>query len=328
MNGELARIFSAQKGFFYRRQALDCGHSPAEIVAAVRAREWVRVRRGAYTTAAHARGLDPSGQHLLRVRAAVGNLHGDAVVVGVSALAVLRVPLWGVDLEHVHLLREPGRTSRTDAGVVHHTVEVPDSLVRDFDGLRVTRPECSLIDAARASRFEAGVVLADGARRLDGFDLDLARSLLEARRDWRGAMNASRVLHFSDPAAETIGESRSRVMLARLGLPAPELQRPFRRRDGSVYARTDFFFEQFATVGEFDGRQKYGRSLYESDPSAGPVELGEVLWQEKRREDELRGDGNEIVRWVWSELDGHDPLLLRRFEAAFDRSGRRAAYVS
>lgn len=328
MNGELARILGAQRGVFFRWQALDCGYTPAEVTAALRAREWVPVRRGAYTTAQIAAGLDESAAHLLRVRAAVGNFDGRAVVMGVSALAALRVPLWGVDLGRVHVSREPGRTARTDAGVVHHSNDLPSSLVAEFNGLLVARPECALLDAARMSSFEAGVVLADGARRLPGFDLDLAKTLLEQRRDWRGAANASRVLCFSDPAAETVGESRSRVMLARLGLPAPDLQRSFRRRDGSVYARTDFYFEQYRTAGEFDGKQKYGRPLYERDPDSEPGELGDVLWREKRREDELRDNGSEVVRWVWSELDGRDEVLRRRFHAAFDRAGRRASYAS
>jgi len=328
MNGDLSRLFGAQRGFFYRWQALDCGYTPAEITAAVRAREWVRVRRGAYTTAAVAAGLDEAAAHLLRVRAVVGHLDGPTVVVGVSALAALRVPLWGVDLDPVHILREPGRTSRTDAGVVHHTDRLPDRLIADYDGLLIARPESALIDATRMSPFEAGVVLADGARRLPAFDLELAKTLLEQRRDWRGAVNASRVLHFSDPASETVGESRSRVMLARLGLPAPVLQRSFRRADGTVYARADFYLPSHQTVGEFDGRQKYGRALYEQDPTAEPVELGEVLWREKRREDELRDHGNEVVRWVWSELDGHDLALGRRFQAAFDRARRRTSYAS
>jgi hypothetical protein len=286
------------------------------------------VRRGAYTTGAVAAGLDETATHLLRVRAAVGNLAGPTVVVGVSALAVLRVPLWGVDLERVHVLREPGRTSRTDAGVVHHAERLPDRLVAEHDGLLVVRPESALVDAARMSSFEAGVVLADGARRLPRFDLELSRELLELRRDWSGAVNASRVLRFSDPAAETVGESRSRVMIARLGLPAPTLQQTFRRPGGGVFARADFYFAGHHTVGEFDGRQKYGRALYEQDQQGEPVELGDVLWQEKRREDELRDHGNEVVRWVWSELDGHDVALSRRFQAAFDRAGRRTSFAS
>jgi hypothetical protein len=171
MNGELARILAAQRGYFFRWQALDCGYTPAEVTAAVRSREWVRVRRGAYTSAQVAAALDESAAHLLRVRAAVGNLDGPTVVVGISALAALRVPLWGVDLEAVHVLREPGRTARTDAGVVHHAQRLPSRLVAEYDGLLVSRPESALIDAARTCSFEAGVVLADGARRLPGFDL-------------------------------------------------------------------------------------------------------------------------------------------------------------
>ena len=114
-------------------------------------------------------------------------------------------------------------------------------------------------------------------------------------------------------------------MIARIGLPAPQLQKCFYRRDGSLLARTDFFFEQFDTVGEFDGKQKYGRSLYEKTGRIEDVDLGEILWAEKRREDGIRDQGNEMVRWVWFEVEGHDRAMRQRFDRAFDRSGRRVS---
>ena len=131
------------------------------------------------------------------------------------------------------------------------------------------------------------------------------------------------MLRFSDGAAETVGESRSRVMIARIGLPAPQLQRCIYRSDGSLLARTDFFFEEFKTVGEFDGKQKYGRSLYEKNGRIEEVDLGEVVWQEKRREDAIRDEGNEMVRWVWFEVHGRDDEMRKRFQRAFDRADRR-----
>jgi hypothetical protein len=314
---------AAQHGFFYRFQALDCGYSHREIECARREKVWVKVRRGAYTTADHAATLDEAGRHVLTVRAVVGHLEGQVIVTGVSALAVQGVPLWGIDLNVVHVARETGFSSRTDAHVVHHGTPIPDAQLVEVNGLLVPVIERNVIDAARLVSFESGVVLADGARRLLPFDVELAQSIVESQRDWAGSVNAARVLRFSDGAAETVGESRSRVMIARIGLPAPQLQKCFYRSDGSLLARTDFFLEEFDTVGEFDGKQKYGRELYEKSGRIEDVDLGEVVWQEKRREDSLRDDGHEVVRWVWFEVHGHDREVRERFDRAIDRAGRR-----
>jgi len=97
----------------------------------------------------------------------------------------------------------------------------------------------------------------------------------------------------------------------------------FCRPDGEIYARTDFWIEAHQTVGEFDGKVKYGRALYEQSGDLGDVDLGAVLFAEKRREDDIRTDGAEVVRWTWSELDGHDRTIRGRFEAAFARAARR-----
>lgn len=325
MHADLSRILADQHGFFYRWQALDCGVSAKEIEALLRAGDWVSVRRGAYTTKALMDSLDASGQHLLVVRAVVGNLSGRVIVTGTSALAVHGIPMWGIDAKIVHVSREQRFTSRTDARVVHHVAPIPDRQLVEVDGLLIPIAERCLVDAARSVSFESGVVLGDGAKRLLPFDVDLAKSVVESQRAWPGSLKAARVLRFSDGAAETVGESRSRVMIARLGLPQPELQKRLYRADGTVLARTDFFFEEFRTVGEFDGKQKYGRALYEKSGRIEDVDLGEVLWSEKLREDAIRDEGNEMVRWVWFEVDGHDETLRKRFRRAFDRGGHRAA---
>lgn len=54
-------------------------------------------------------------------------------------------------------------------------------------------------------------------------------------------------------------------------------------------------------VGEFDGREKYGRAVRPGD------DVREVLWREKRREDRIRATGLAVVRWVWSEIEDGGP---------------------
>ena len=323
MDGDLSRIASAQYGVFFRDQALDCGYRDTEIAALVREGDWVRLRRGAYATREAAEADGPAGLHVLTVRAATHQLSGLVVVTGASALAVLDVPVWGVPLDRAHVHREPGKTSRSEAGVTHHVGPLPDDQVLEVRGLLVASPAWGLVAAARAASFEAGVVMADGVRRIHHVEVAELKDVAECQRDWAGSVKANRVIDFSDPRAATVGESRGRVLIARLGLPAPDLQRRIEDTDGRLIGISDFYFDEYRTAGEFDGRLKYGRELYESSGRLDELDLGEVLWREKRREDAFRDHGHEVVRFVWSELDGRDALLRARFLRAFERGARR-----
>ena len=153
MDGELARTAAAQGGFFYRWQALDCGVTENEVAARLRQRDWVKLRRGAYAPAALVTPLSPVARHALLARTVVGNLTGEVVVTGFSALAIRSVPLWGVDLTEVHVHRDGGRSSRRDAGVVHHIGPMTAAEVEHVDGLLLASTERALLDASRWSPY-------------------------------------------------------------------------------------------------------------------------------------------------------------------------------
>jgi len=55
--------------------------------------------------------------------------------------------------------------------------------------------------------------------------------------------------------------------------------------------RSDFGWEEQRTLGEFDGRVKYGRLLRPGETAA------DTVYREKRREDALRDQGWQLVRW-------------------------------
>jgi hypothetical protein len=323
MDGELGRLAAAQGGFIYRWQALELKWSEQQIAALLRLKQWERVRRGAYTTTELMQKLTPGQRHVLLLRAAMGNLSGDPVATGHSALAVYGVPLWGVDLKAVDVHRETCKSSRSEAGISHRRGPISEEEIRVVRGVRVASPERAVVDACRANGFEAGVVLADGARRLLDFDVATAQAIVERQRDWPYSSRASTVLRFSDPRAATVGESRTRVLLARLGVPKPDLQRPIVRAPTQyLIGITDLYVDEYATAIEFDGKLKYGRELYEKSGEIEDVDIGEVVWREKRREDAIRDEGHEVVRLVWSELDGRDAEVRARLERAFAR-GRR-----
>lgn len=85
---------------------------------------------------------------------------------------------------------------------------------------------------------------------------------------------------------------------------------------GEFVARTDFAWEQERTVGEFDGRSKYGRLLR---PGQDP---GDAVFEEQRREDAIRDTGWEVVRWTWGDLCV-PAQLAARLGRARERTARR-----
>ncbi len=188
-----------------------------------------------------------------------------------------------------------------------HAATLQADEVTLVDGLPVTSVSRTLADLGRMLPFEAALVPTDAALR---------RGLV-TREELLGAVGcgahrphnaaARRVAAFADGRAESPGETRSRVAIHRAGLPAPVLQYRV------VGTRTDFGWPEYRTVGEFDGKVKYGRLLR---PGQQP---GDAVFAEKRREDALRDHGLQVVRWVWDELDPFE-LPVARLRRAFARA--------
>ena len=76
-------------------------------------------------------------------------------------------------------------------------------------------------------------------------------------------------------------------------------------RVGGSTAYTDFGWSRQRTVGEFDGKVKYGRLLKPGQ------DAGEVVYAEKLREDAIRDEGWQVVRWTWLDLRDFGPTATR-----------------
>jgi hypothetical protein len=267
------------------------------------------VRRGAYVPADDRRLADAVARHVLDVRAAARNVSPDAVVSHASAAAVHGLTLWNVPLDRVHVTRNRRSGGRLTALLHVHTVGLDADEIVEVDGIAVTSVPRTLADLARTLPFEPALVVADAALHRHratpaAFEEAVARA---AGRE--GSPSARRVAAAADRRAESPGETRSRVAMARAGLPPPALQHEV----PELRAVTDFYWEEFRTVGEFDGKVKYGRSLR---PGEDP---GEVVYREKRREDALRDLGLKVVRWTWDEL-GTFIAPAERLRRAFARA--------
>ena len=302
-------------GLLRRADAIADGYSDAELARRVRRGELARLQRGTYVVDPSALPDEATARHRLSVAATMAGLRVPAVVSHVSAAALHGLPLWGVRLSRIHILRTPPASGADNARLHLHVARTDEEDLTKFDGLAVTTVSRTVVDVARTESFEAAVAVADAAlhRRLTS-PTGLRRCLARMGAV-PGVRAAARVLDFADGLSESVGESRSRVLLHRLGLPRPDLQVRVLRDDRSEIARCDFGWETYRTLGEFDGRIKYGRLLR---PGQAP---GDVVFDEKRREDEIREHAWEVARWTWQDL--RTPLVIeRRLRRAFSR-GRR-----
>lgn len=311
---ELRSVAARQQGVVLTRQARALGVSETQLARLRADRALVPVRRGALADATVWEGLGARERHRALVVATVLLGEDDTAVLSHWAAAALHgLPLLGAWPAKVHVTTPQGGSTRASGLVVRHPAPLPETDVAVVDGYRVTTVARTVVDLTRRLDFAGGVVVADAAlqRRLSTpgkLDATLAAQAL-----WPGIRQARRTIAFADGSSESPGESWSRVVVNGLGLPAPALQVVLQDRTGPI-GRVDFLWRDQRTVGEFDGKVKYGGLDAARDPR-------EVLWAEKKREDRLRGLGLEVARWWWSHLERPEELdgVLR---AAFARGAR------
>ncbi len=288
------------------------GFSYDEIGRIRRRGELRRVRRGAYAaTPPEDLALD---RHREMIMATVLQLRTDAVVSHASAAVLHRLPVPDSALGKVHLTRPRsvgGGKKRSLISLHSSRLEGPD--VTEIGGIPVTSLARTVFDLARTLPFDQGVAAGDRALAV-GMAVELLSEMLERGKHWGGIRAAQRVAGFIDGRAESVGESYSRVRCFELGLPAPEPQLKIYEND-RIVAYCDLGWPELGTVGEFDGRIKYGRLLKPNESSE------QAVYREKLREDRIRDLGWQVVRWIWAELFGFE-IVRGRLERAFVR-GRR-----
>ena len=206
-----------------------------------------------------------------------------------SAARLHSLFLWNVD-DLIHILLHVAPSSeRVGKDVRAHTRPFNDSDVVTIGNLRVTSLERTVVDCAMMLSYQQALVLMDHALRL-GADLALMDDMAKALPGRRGIRNLRQALINADPRSESVGETLTRELLARLNLPMPEPQVEVNSRAGRY--RLDFAWKDQKVALEFDGKVKY----FEYTPTA------EVLFQERQRENALTEDGWKFVRVKWKDL--------------------------
>lgn len=271
----------------------------------------VPVRRGAYVRERPAERTR-ADEHRELIFATPPQLHDGTVVSHTSAAVLHRLPIWPTALDRVHVTRNRSSGGKRRSIVHVHTAPLPDDHVTAIDGVPVTSLARTVLDLCRTVPIEQAVAAGDAALAY-GLVREILDDQLAQMARWPGTRQARRAIALMDLRSESPGESVSRVRLHQDGLPAPDLQQDIFDGHGKFVARVDFLWREQHTIGEFDGKIKYGRLLKPGQS------IEELLFEEKRREDALRDLGWQIVRWLWADL--YRPGVIRdRVLRAFARS--------
>lgn len=259
-----------------------------------------RVRPGVYVERTAYAALSPEQRHLVAMRALAAVASSPPVFSHWSAAVLLGLPVLGREhLDRVHVTVDDA----ADRGLVGITAHVAplESGDRVFVGtLLATAAPRTVVDVARVSTFEAGVVIADGALHagVPVERLEAAVAAATARKGWR---TAQAVVAFADGDAESAAESCTRATLLRIGIARPVLQWKVYDRHG-LAGRLDFGFVWVPAGGETDGEQKY------RDAMMAPTGAADAVIKEKRREDRVRLEVPRLGRWGFAEA--RSPRLL------------------
>ncbi len=284
----LQGIAGRRLGVFTAKEALAAGYDVDGIKAELRAKRWIRLRKGVYASAEAVTSADSRARHLMEAIAVLLVLAAGPVLSHASAARLHRlvVPLTAGGEVRVTALDQ----WRIGRGYRVARAALPDGDVVDWRAFHVTAVPRTLVDCAREWSQLDAVIAMDAALHMRLVTrAELHAAVLSARHR-AGVAAAARAFGLCDGRAESPLETKGRLALLASGLPRPELQVDLLDERGFV-GRVDAWYEEAAVALEFDGRVKY------LEPRDGRTP-GEVAWGEKRREDRIRATGVGFVRVV------------------------------
>jgi hypothetical protein len=296
MRPHLAAVASQQGGLFTTTQAREAGHSRADLRSGTAVHgPWLAVRRGVYVEREVWAALTEDERWGLRDRAASLSMVKPHVLSHDSAARLHGLPLLRARTTLRHITRPGVGGSRTEHGVRHHLGRAVPPHNVEVDGLRATALARTAIDVAREHGFRAGVVAADGAMRRGVTQADFVEHL-GLMRHWPHVRRARAATAYADPRAESVLESLGRILVEDLGFGKPWPQFPVRVGDQVIWVDLLLGCHAF----ELDGRVKY--TARERGGVVDDVEA--AVWDEKRRERLLRGEGLAVSRVLWEDAWG------------------------
>ena len=230
--------------------------------------------------------------------------------------------MYNFDPSIVHVARRSEGLGRREAGVhFHKRTFDPSGEVVETNGVLATAPDVSLWSASCLSSTEGGLVAMNSAFHNNIVDVEAFRSLEPRFERWPGSRAARLAFWLSDRRIESPGESRALFLFWEFHLPRPEPQYEiYSSSTGLLVARTDFAWEEYRHVCEFDGKVKYMRAFR---PSVPPEQ---IVYDEKCREDSVRDEDFGVSRLTSPHLrSANRAKAAYSMVDAMNKSARRYA---
>ncbi|MFZ2528633.1 MAG: DUF559 domain-containing protein [Rhodococcus sp. (in: high G+C Gram-positive bacteria)] len=218
-----------------------------KVVTSHRLRGMRRLHRNVY--------IHPASEvtALRRARAAWLWAGGDGVLAGWSAAAV-HGSRWIDPRVPAELVRT--RSRRGTDGIRVRGDVLADGEVCTVDGMAVTTPDRTGFDLARWLRPRQAVEQLDALCRVTRLDPVRILRPAESHAGERGVGKVRIVVPLVDPGAESLPETRVRLLLVNGGLPVPETQLPIRDEE-RVVGWADMGWRKWRTIVEYDGVQHW-----------------------------------------------------------------------
>jgi hypothetical protein len=291
---------------FLRREAIDHGYNDLDLKHGLRSGLLAKVRHGAYTLASVWDAADSVERHRLKSHAVLRS-HNNALALSHTSAAVEHgLRLHGPDLDKVHVTCLDGHIGRTTPDIVYHEGKCGDDDLTTRNGVLLVNPVRAGLETASLGNTPQGLVVLDSVIDLSLGSLDDIHAGYERFRGIPGSRHLQVVVRLVRTGSNSVGESLSRHLMFRCGLPEPVLQFEVYDTYGNLVGRTDFAWPEYGLMGEFDGLSKYGRLRRTGET------VEEAVVREKTREDLLRElTGWLMIRLIWRELFTPDVTAAR-----------------
>jgi predicted transcriptional regulator of viral defense system len=210
------------------------GVSERTVRTAVRRGQLTRVRRGAYVDTTVYQQATPEAQYRMRVAAVLRTRPRDAASHH-AALAVHALPLYGCDVRRIDTVGRVSDTTVEGALVVHPAT---GCALGTLAGVRVVSAADAVVQATVVSGLSTGVVAADAALYRGKCTMASLLDSVDRLCTQAASRRLARLAGLVDPAAESPGESLTRLILVMAGL-AVRSQVRIADAGGKVRARVD-----------------------------------------------------------------------------------------
>ncbi len=243
---------------------------------------------------------------LLHLAAALLRLPPTAVFSGLSAAW-----LHGLDVEpcapiEVTLPIGAGVSGRSAIRISRASLEKRDvALVRK---LRATSMDRTLADLSARMTISEAVVLTDAAAHMGLTNLERLDETAARAAGRPGVAAFRRVIHHTEPAAESPMESRLRMLLVLAGLPRPVAQHPIHDRQGRFLGRPDLYFPERRLGLEYDG------GVHRTS-----------LVDDNRRQNRLLAEGIRLLRFTAGDIYSRPESVIDQVRLMLASSPKPAA---